>query len=89
MSKTQYKTIGDTTTVTKLVRANPKRQELMITNNSSATLYLSFGNLPSATNYAAKLLPNDVLITANPEDVIGVWDADTSGAANILEQSDD
>lgn len=90
MTKSLYKAIADTTTVTTLVFKNTKRKELMLTNNSSSILYVAFTRLPSSTDWDVRLFPYDVLITEKIDKVSGVWSADTtSGQANTLEESND
>lgn len=89
MVKTNYNTVLDTTVVSKLASENTKRKELIIVNNSTATLYVAYGRLPSSTDYVASLGAQDTLTTNSQDSVMGVWSSDASGQANIVEAVSD
>ncbi len=77
--------IAATTTRTWLVGANLNRAELIVANNSGATLYLSLGGLPSATNYSVAVPPNGTFFTPSTDRVGAVWSSAT-GQANVTER---
>ncbi len=78
--------VTGTTSVTKLIEENLNRKELIVTNASSAVLYLSFGGLPTTTNYSVAVPANGgVFFTDSTDRVNGVW-ASAAGQANVVER---
>ncbi len=77
--------ITATTTRTLLVAANPNRAELIVANNSSGTLYLMLGGLPSTSNYSVAVPPYGTFFTASTDRVGAVWSA-ANGQANVTQR---
>lgn len=84
--KTEYKSVTATVTVQKFKDENITRKELIFVNTSPATLYLSFGALPSTTDYTVALVTNAVFVTDSTDRVNGVWAAASGGQVNITEE---
>lgn len=85
-TKSEYVGITATATVSKLVRESMTRKEVMITNTSSANLYVAFGRLPSSTDYAMLIPQNGILISDTRDAINGVWASAAGGQANIVEE---
>lgn len=84
--RSDYSTVTATVTVSKLVRESAARKEVMITNTSTANLYVAFSRLPSSTDYAMLVPPNGVLISETRDAINGVWASAAGGQANIVEE---
>lgn len=85
-ARTDYSSVSATVSVSTLVRESSLRKELILTNTSSAILYVSFGNLPSSTNYAVAIPSGGVFITASLDRINGVWASAGGGQVNITEE---
>lgn len=83
---TQFNAVTATTTVSKLVRENINRKEVIVTNTSTAPLYIAFGFLPSTTNYAVSLLTGASFLSDTTDALNGVWASAGGGQANITER---
>jgi hypothetical protein len=84
--RSDYNAVTATTTVSKLVRENTSRKEVIITNTSTANLFLAFGRLPSSTDYAVLVPYNGIFITETRDAINGVWASAAGGQANIVEE---
>lgn len=84
---TNYVSFAATTTVSKVARENPNRKELIVTNTSTAPLYLAFSNLPTATDYAVAVPPGGAFFTESTDAVNGVWASAGGGQANVTERT--
>lgn len=84
--RSDYSAVTATTSVSKLVRESAIRKEVMITNTSSANLYVAFSTLPSSTNYAVLIPQNGILISETRDAISGVWASAAGGQANIVEE---
>lgn len=85
-----WSTVADTTTATLFLPLNLSRRGAIISNTSSARLYLLFGNngTVSSTRHSVSLAANDVYeVPFNVvEEITGVWASDPGdGAAMITE----
>lgn len=79
---------GSATSVT-LKAANANRRALLITNASSATLYVKYGAIAALTSYTVKVAPGGEHRITNPcytGVVDGIWDA-ADGFAYVTELS--
>lgn len=83
---TKFSSVSATTTVSDLVQEDLTRKELMITNTSSAVLYVGFGILPSSTNYGVAIPTQGLFVSATTDKLIGVWASAGGGQANIVEE---
>lgn len=86
MVRSDYNAVTATATVSKLVRESATRKEVMITNTSTANLYVAFGRLPSSTDYAMLVPSNGILISETRDSISGVWASAAGGQANIVEE---
>jgi hypothetical protein len=86
MVRSDYSAVTATTTISKLVRESVNRKEVMITNTSTANLYVAFSRLPSSTDYAILIPYNGILITETRDAINGVWASAAGGQANIVEE---
>ena len=79
--------VADTTTSATLIASNSARKEVIITNDSSATLYVKYGTTASSTNYTVSLDRGDSLFEDRYTGrVDGIWATDPNdGAARITE----
>jgi nucleoside-diphosphate-sugar epimerase len=77
--------VNDQATSTTLIAANTLAKERIIYNDSSSIMYIKFGITASATDYTAKLFPDDIIITKYTGRIDVVWSADSSGAAKVTE----
>lgn len=84
--RAEYKSVTATVTVQKFKDENVFRKELIFVNTSPATLYLSFGTLPSTTDYTVALVTNAIFVTDSTDRVNGVWAAASGGQVNITEE---
>lgn len=77
--------VNDTAISTTLLALNASRKEVIITNDSSSTLYMKLGTTASATDYTVKLGTDDVFTTTYTGRIDGLWSSDSTGAARITE----
>lgn len=84
--RSDYNAVTATTTVSKLVRESALRKEVMITNTSTANLYVAFSRLPSSTDYAMLIPSGGILISDTRDAINGVWASAAGGQANIVEE---
>ena len=77
---------SSTSSVTVLA-ANTERRGFVVVNDSTATLYLKFGNTSSTTSYTYKLLAGDAvesMLTPYTGLLTGIWSA-VNGSAVVTE----
>lgn len=86
MVRSDYSAVTATTTVSKLVKESAIRKEVIITNTSSANLYVAFGRLPSSVDYAMLIPSNGIMISETRDAISGVWASAAGGQANIVEE---
>lgn len=80
-----FSRITSSTSSTLLVSQNNGRDEVIITNNSTANMYITYGLAATATNYTLRLGPNETLIDDLCNDAMyGFWDA-ANGFAHVTE----
>lgn len=84
MANANYTFLGNSTNPNQLVAANSRRIELIVTNTSTATLYLGFGRV-SITDYTVALPYQATFITGINDQVKGMWAVSAAGQANITE----
>lgn len=77
--------VADTDSSTELLAANTNRKEAVITNDSSAILYVAFGETASATNFTARLQQYGYVQTEYRGQINGIWASDAGGNARITE----
>lgn len=78
--------VSDSASSVQLVAAYAGPREVIITNDSSSTLYVKLGTTASTTSYSVKLGTDDTFITRYRGRIDGIWSADSSGAARITEE---
>jgi hypothetical protein len=81
--------VSSSATSVTVFAANPSAVARLVTNDSSATLYLKFGATASATSYTAALGAGDYFEFPHPlyvGVVDGIWSA-ANGAARCTEMS--
>lgn len=80
--------IASTTSSTLIAPANPARRSLQVVNDGTATLWLTFGPVATASSFTAKLAPGATFVAEEPGvyqgDVAGVWSI-TNGSARVTE----
>lgn len=86
-SNTIFSVASSTSSVV-LRPANPKRQHLMIFNESTAVLYVAFDGTASLTSYSLQVAPGGIANFTPPIGhtgvVSGIWAA-VNGSARITE----
>lgn len=86
-SKATQTSVGDTASSTELIAANADRNGLLITNTSTAILYilLGAGTATATTAHSLRLAASggQVDLGAWRGAVQGIWASDAGGAANI------
>lgn len=89
-SKTaRVSSVASSTTSTKLADARYNRSGLSIFNDSTAILYVKFGEAASSTSFTVKLIAGAFYEAPFPcyqGDVFGIWDA-ANGYARVTEVS--
>lgn len=84
MANANYTSVGAATNSCQLVPSNLKRGELIITNTSSATLYIGFGRV-STVDFAVALPYLGTFVTSTTDAVKGIWATSSGGQANVTE----
>jgi hypothetical protein len=84
-STSSVTSVGDTTSNVELLAANTSRKEAIITNDSTAVLYVAFGETATATNFTARLEQYGYVITQYKGQINGIWASDAGGEARITE----
>lgn len=84
-SSSSVTSVGDSATNTELLASNTSRKEAVITNDSSAILYVAFGETASSTNYTARLEQYGYVRTQYKGQINGIWASDAGGSARITE----
>ncbi len=84
--RSDFNVVAATATVSKLVREQPRRTEVIITNTSSAPLYIALSFLPSSTNYTVALQSGASFLSDTTDAINGVWASAAGGQANITER---
>lgn len=83
--------VNDATTDTTLLAANASRVEVFILNDSTANLRVSLSATATTTSPYLVRAGESLTLVPNPDgkmylgEISGIWDADTSGAARIVE----
>lgn len=84
-STSSVTSVADATSSTELLAANTSRLEAVIVNDSTAVLYVAFGETASSTNYTARLVQYGYLTTQYTGQINGIWASDAGGNARITE----
>lgn len=80
--------VGDATASTQLANSNAARSGLIVTNQSSAVLYLKYGSGASATSLTVVLNQGDTFEMPSPiytGTIFGAWASDAGGFAYVTE----
>lgn len=75
-------------TSVQLLAANASRENIIIINEATTPLYVSFGDTSSKTAFTIRLDSGDFYETANivyTGSIFGVWDGTPTGYARITE----
>ena len=79
--------VASSATSVQLLAANANRVEAVITNDSTAILYIKLGTGATTSDYTISLSPNESLIVDKYNGILhGVW-ASANGNARITETS--
>jgi hypothetical protein len=79
--------VASSATSVQLLAANANRVEAVITNDSTAILYIKLGTGATTSDYTISLSPNESLIVDKYNGILhGVW-ASVNGNARITETS--
>ena len=93
-SKATLTSVGDESSSTSLIAANPERTGLLLTNTSSAILYilLGGGTATATTAHSLRLAASggqidlsDISGRCFKGAISGIWASDAGGAVNITE----
>lgn len=84
MANAIYTSVAASTNANTLAPANTRRTELIITNTSTATLYVGIGRV-SAGNYMVALPYQGTFVTSITDTIKGYWASTASGQANVTE----
>lgn len=84
-STSSVTSVADATASTQLLASNTSRKEAVITNDSTAVLYVAFGETASSTNYSARLIQYGTVTTDYTGQINGAWASDAGGSAQITE----
>lgn len=84
MANANYTSVGAATNACQLLPNNLKRGEVIITNTSTATLYIGF-NRVSATDFAVALPYLGTFVTSTTDQIKGLWSSAAGGQANVTE----
>lgn len=80
--------IGDAVTSTQLAAANAARVGLIVSNESTSTMYLKYGTAASSTSFTVKLGSGEIFEMDRPiytGAVHGIWASDAGGFAYVTD----
>jgi len=86
-STSNVTSVASSATSATLLNANSSRVEAIITNDSTAILYVKLGGLVTTSSYSVSLSPSESLVVDKYNgSITGVWSA-VNGNARITETS--